>query len=200
MYWSRIDILKRKQALQNEDSSATQEAVITELDVALKFIHEEYGDLIPSVERLLEENKMTFNNLWTILAPNTLIYSKDELGNDRIHRLESSGITQDRNGSYFLSIIATHIDSDGVRLGIVYEGLKIPQFEGALPIGELPVYPVQYHTDREGLHARLLRRGNIQLVFHGDGHRLREHEGYGMRVGSKSVVKFKVYHILRLLE
>ena len=196
MYWSRNDILERKQALQNGDPSETQEAIITELDVALQFIEEEYGDLIPNVEQLLKEKKMTFNNLWTILAPNTLIYSKDELGNDRIHRLEASGVTQDQNGSYYLAISANHIDSDGVRLGIVREGLKIPQFEGALPIGELPVYPVEYHTDRQRLHARLLRRGNIQLVFHGDGYRLREHEGYGMRVGKQSAVKFKVYNIL----
>ena len=121
--------------LQNGDPSETQESIITELDVALQFIGEEYGDLIPNVEQLLKEKRMTFNNLWTILAPNTLIYSKDELGNDRIHRLEASGVTQDQNRSYYLAISANHIDSDGLRLRIVREGLKIPQFKGALPIG-----------------------------------------------------------------
>ncbi|KAI4913188.1 hypothetical protein J4E85_010921 [Alternaria conjuncta] len=193
LYWSRIELIERREALHTDETNETRLESIAELDVALQFIDEEYGDLILNVTQLLKEKKMMFHNLWTILAPNTLIYHKDALGNDRISRLESSRMAQGEGGSRFQEISANHMDSDGVRLGIVKERLQIPQFEGALPIYELPVYPVEFHADRKTLHAELLKRGEIQLCFHGTGHQLREHTGFGLRMGRDSIVKFKTH-------
>lgn len=192
MFWSRKDIEERKEDLEKEEQDEKRLVTITELDVALRFIGEEYGELIAQTTQLLEEKKINFKNLWTIFAPNTLIYYRDSLDNDRISRLQSSQVLKDQNGSVFHVIEATHIDSDGVRLGIVKEMQKIPQFEGALSITELPVYPVEYHAHRRDLVRRLLERGETQLDFHGTSHHLREHDGYGLRKGTQSIVKFKV--------
>jgi hypothetical protein len=193
LYWSQEGLEQRVTELDKEDvQQAEVQKSLSEIKAGLQFVAEEFKDMSESLKTLIPEQLITFQYLWSILPPNTLVYAKDIFEQDRVFRTRSHRVEKQEDGSVVLLLSVEHTDSSGTKLGVVRSNLTIPQFDGAVSITGLPVYPLAFHPDTATLKQELLARGREQLKFHASGHHLMAYEGFAVKQVEKCLAKYKV--------
>ncbi|KAJ7255682.1 hypothetical protein C8J57DRAFT_1721711 [Mycena rebaudengoi] len=124
------------------------------LNILLNFIEAQFATTIEQVNNLLPQNLISYETLWTLFRPGTIIHSKIR-GYDRAFKLQSYytvpcvGFYQ--NGTY--------VDYDGQNFGTRQETLKIPPFEGSAHISTLPFAPLEMRTRKDEIRTALMKRG-----------------------------------------
>lgn len=101
---------------------------------------------------------MTYEHLWTIFQPGSVIYCKQE-GQDCLFRLISSRYGQDRDGNAIYSLSLQYVDFDGYKFGTQKNSVRIRAFAGTRPITSLAASPLAMHPNRDAIKANLLERG-----------------------------------------
>lgn len=140
------------------------------LKAALQYIEEDHSRNIDEYNALVSERSITYDLLWTLFPPNTLVY--------RLHPLaEHDQVLLARNGVYescslfkylrsegeldsdYFEIDCEFITDDGKSFGSAQEDIIILKFEGTRKIQDLPVYPVKYHGNANRLRETAIARG-----------------------------------------
>lgn len=146
---------------EEKSKEAKDEALIDDIDTALQFISEDFGDTVRQAEALVNCGEIAFDLLWILFPPNTAIYHyHDYTEQDRV--LLCRGLTYDFDydkNERFAALDCQIISSDGSSFGIAKEQLVIPIFEGSCKIVDLPVYPLKYHGRKDTLRASAISRG-----------------------------------------
>jgi hypothetical protein len=174
---SAINALKTKQRSGEADSDV--EDRIKHAELLHDLLKKEFADTIEASTDLKSQGVITYEHLWTLFQPGSFVYSKQQ-GQDRIFRLHSSKYGQDRNGNPVYWLTCQYVDYDGSRWGTNKLNLSISLFEGTRPITNLPTLPLDSHTEKEALMARLVERGSKveklagshYLAYNGIGWRL----------------------------
>lgn len=144
---------------------ATPEPVLSETELTMKhaellrdLLVTEFQGLIESSTDMKAHGVITYETLWALFEPGHLIYAREE-GQDRVFNLISGkeGLDQDDNPVFWLSV--RYIDFDGTRFGWRRAKVSIAKYEGTCAIASLSAYPLEYHTDKEGLREKLVSRG-----------------------------------------
>lgn len=168
---------------QDDTTSAAQ---TSETELSLKhtqilrdLLFDEFQVLIESSRDMKAQGVMTYEALWTIFEPGTLVYAREE-GQDRVFNMLSSkyGVDKDDKPVFWLKF--RFIDFDGTRFGWTVARISIAEFQGTCPIASLAAYPVEYHADEAALLEKLAHRGSVveSLVgthyraYDGIGHKL----------------------------
>lgn len=120
---------------------------------------------------------ITYNDLWCIYAPGTLIYGRDFLEQDRVWRVTKAEAqtNQDRGREY--RIDAESAESDGKKLGLVVSNLIVAAYDGSVPIESLTYKPLHMMPLREQIWRNLLARAERQLSFLSTPYKIQHHEG-----------------------
>lgn len=104
-------------------------------------------------------HKVTFNTLFTVFRPGTVVYHKDEEQFDRFYKVKAV----DYNGSdpqpFTCSITCASLEWDGTSLGWVERVFGVDKWSGAKKLTELTVLPAELHPEYEAVRARVLERG-----------------------------------------
>ncbi|KAK4947487.1 hypothetical protein LTR66_014194, partial [Elasticomyces elasticus] len=124
---------------------------------------------------------MTYEHLWTLFQPGSLVFSRQE-GQDRIFKLHSSKYGTDRDGNPVFWLTCTYVDFDGTKFGTNKLNVSIPQYSGTRPISSLSTLPLDSRTDREEMRARLIERGARVESFAGSHYK--GYNGMGWRRGN----------------
>ncbi|KAF2161566.1 hypothetical protein M409DRAFT_37534 [Zasmidium cellare ATCC 36951] len=168
------------------------------LDLLLDFIYQEFKDTIEETENLLEQGLISYQHLWTIFRPKTIIYAP-VFGQARCFELTSYAYTEDG-----LQINSEYVDFDGDDFGKRNAGRLVPGFAGAERIEHLSAYPISYHANEKALREELIARGKRWEAYAGmyfqryQGVAL-EHTPCGMsrfNVDGRVVVDTKTFHRL----
>ncbi|KAK4496512.1 hypothetical protein PRZ48_012492 [Zasmidium cellare] len=168
------------------------------LDLLLDFIYEEFKDTIEETENLLEQGLISYQHLWTIFRPKTIIYAP-VFGQARCFELTNYAYTQDG-----LQINSEYVDFDGDDFGKRSACRLVPGFAGAEKIEHLSAYPISYHANEKALKEQLVARGKKWEAYAGmhfqryEGVAL-EHTPCGMsrfNVDGRVVVDTKTFHRL----
>ncbi|RFU76812.1 aaa family atpase [Trichoderma arundinaceum] len=132
------------------------------LRLLIDYLEDDFSETEKNLCMMLEMGIITFDLLWALLKPNTLMYSPTYRNHDipNASMLVNSTLGHNPfsdNGEYYLW--TKYIDFDGNTL--VYKTLRreIPYFTGAVKVSSLPFYPLQYHEDEEGTRDLLINRG-----------------------------------------
>ncbi|KAH0360118.1 P-loop containing nucleoside triphosphate hydrolase protein, partial [Aureobasidium melanogenum] len=164
----------------------TSELQISETELSLKhtqilrdLLFDEFQVLIESSRDMKAQGVMTYEALWTIFEPGTLVYAREE-GQDRVFNMLSSKYGVDKDDKPVFSLKIRFIDFDGTKFGWTVARINIPEFQGTCPIASLAAYPVEYHADEANLLKTLINRGSAveSLVgthyraYDGIGHKL----------------------------
>lgn len=156
------------------ESESVEQSLVDDLAEMVKFIEQEHSGVIKNMRNLIPEQEVTWDLLWALFPPNTLVYHYHELTEqDQVLRVQSiykAARTIDSDESWVLrcSIIA----DDGIRFGFAIEPLplKLPRYEDSRKIHELPAYPLQYHQDKDNIQKQVVERGKryseITASFH----------------------------------
>ena len=145
----------------------------------LDFISEEHGRTMEEFRSLVSQGSITYDLLWALFSPNSLIYrfypltEQDQILRSRIYSYEHT-----QNGDFFF-IICDIITNDGDSFGIARVPVQIEKFPGACKIQELAGYPLQYHKDPDDLCERLAARGRRYSQM--TGFEYRQISGLAMR-------------------
>ncbi len=162
-----------------EDADAAKKAA--HADVLQNLLAEDFKETIEATVDMKSQGVMTYEHLWTLFQPGSLIYSKQQ-GQDRIFKLVSSRYGQDRNMNPVFWLTCQYVDYDGTRFGTQKLNVKIAAFDGTKPITSFQSFPLEYHNSKEEIKAKLIERGGKIEGFAGCHYRA--YQGMSWRMDS----------------
>ncbi|KAK3358144.1 P-loop containing nucleoside triphosphate hydrolase protein [Lasiosphaeria hispida] len=166
------DRLKEARDKKDED-------LVFELVSLLEFTNEHF-DRVTSDLRELPPNHITFDHLWTLFPPNTVVYTTDKLKQVKLIRAKSSFYKKHQDGSISFYLSVDYLDSDGRHVAYVWpQMIQINSFQGSIPIQQIQAYPLRLHPECESLRKSLALRGEKILSLH--GRHFQEYKGHALQ-------------------
>lgn len=152
-------------------SNAKEGDQVTEhIDVLLRYLRQHFASTIGSLPQLLEHGEITYDLLWALFSPNSIVYTTC------IYSEQPKCLTYDhgedkmiKDQKYFV-LSGRYLDFDGKRFGEVSGGTAIAEFHGARHITTLESFPLKYHDEREEVESRLIDRGRHFASLRGIHH------------------------------
>ncbi|KAI9770678.1 MAG: hypothetical protein M1839_003062 [Geoglossum umbratile] len=140
---------------------------IRHLNLLTQYLTDHYDATLKRFNALLEEGKISFDLLWILFQPNTLVYTTCP-GSDqpRCLKFDFGQMEQSSQGECFFKLDCRYLDYDGKVFGEVETSLAVTEFRGVKKINTLHVFPLQYHEQAERLKDALAARGRkfISLI------------------------------------
>ncbi|KAJ7319012.1 P-loop containing nucleoside triphosphate hydrolase protein [Mycena albidolilacea] len=161
---------------------------LVHLNILLNFIETQFATTIESVNNLRPQNLISYDTLWTLFRPGTIIHSKIR-GYDRAFKLEEYWIIKCGQQAGFYST-GIHMDYDGENFGYRNETLKIPPFTGSIATSTLPFTPLEMRPRKEEIRMALMKRGERFQSMRGQCHG--EYVGVAIEEGEESDKKFSI--------
>ncbi|TPX13408.1 uncharacterized protein E0L32_006138 [Thyridium curvatum] len=172
LYHYRAELAGLLARLQKEEPGSDKAA---HLPILLDFISEHFADTIKEGDNLREKGLVTYEHLWTLFRPGSLVYAH-RLSQARVFKLESYDyVCGDHPG---LRLSVSFVDFDGASFGTRTTCVTIPQFGGVAPIAELSALPLDMHPDKGDLERLLTARGRRWEAHAGQN--FREYKGVAL--------------------
>lgn len=155
---ARLSVEKAKEKPDTE--------LIEDILTAIDFLEDEFAERVRSLESLLEHGEMTYDLLWALFPPRTVVFSDSNLLREPQAASFSSGSYEENAQGWWYQVNCRMLHSDGDIFGWGTPIYKIPAFEGSKKIVSLAAYPLKHHPDSAGIRSLLLERGRryIELV------------------------------------
>ncbi|KAH8724359.1 P-loop containing nucleoside triphosphate hydrolase protein [Phaeosphaeriaceae sp. PMI808] len=165
LFWASEKLLQIKE--EEKKKSMPDQALINDIGTALRFVQEDYGELIENLKSLTSNGEITFNLLWAIFPPNELVLADNHsiLKQPQAFVALSSGNSQRDNRQEFFWAEGKVITHDGEDFGMGNFCPEINSFEGAQKIASLSCFPIKFHPHATALKASLIARGKKYISF-----------------------------------
>lgn len=158
------------------------------VELLFKTLEKELSDTIKAKNDLISHGVCTFEHVWTIFEPGDFVFTALNSAECAV-QLQSADYRDTRCGRAY-SLYSDEVDWDGENFGQNRTTMDIYQFNGTLPISQLGVYPLKYHSDEAKLKERLIERGRVfeQLK----GFRYKQYAGIAIGHGMFGPIKYTV--------
>jgi hypothetical protein len=159
----------------------------TQLLLLLRLLGDVFSDAKTEIKRLQEQRLINFKHSWAFFPKDSIIYQP---GSDceRVFKIVGTRF-QSKPAAVVLE--AKEIIFDGTNYAWDKCEFRMPCWEGNVPITDLPLYPLQYHKDPEGVMKRMAERGTRALEY--QGLLYREYTGVGYHEGMPG--KFEKHNV-----
>ncbi|KAJ6473510.1 P-loop containing nucleoside triphosphate hydrolase protein [Mycena vulgaris] len=167
-YRDGLAALKRRSDMQTN--------ILSSVNVLLSFLSADYRSTVATIERLTAHGEITFELLYAILVPRTLIVARCAVtGLERLFQLAYFMRTSvDGVPVYQLSLEGVDLVdrplTQSVAVGRVTASVYIPYFKGAMRIDALDAFPLKYHAGETQLRETVARRGQKWVELMGVHH------------------------------
>jgi hypothetical protein len=187
---------ERHQAeLQKDDPD---KSLLQDMEATFEFHAEEYKPEIESLTTLLEEGEISYELLWAILQPGSILVDPNTRSLEpQLLVFEGAHVVKGHVNPYTRSedrphwlVRARHINHNGEQLGWGQRTFKIYEFPGSKEITSLDVFPLDFHSDPDGVRQRAIERGKAYFSLLEPS--CRQYNGFGTHTvyeGSKWVEK-----------
>jgi hypothetical protein len=157
-------------------------SLIEDLSIALQYIDEHHGKNIATVENMTAEDEITFELLWALFAPNTMVYHFHQYTEQhQVLILRRTKVRYRKDGSPYWHVMCDMIADDGLKFGFTKDlgitsrpdmsyDLEIDQFEGSKKIQDLIAYPLKFARNPDQIRADLVERGRKFVAMMGNGY------------------------------
>ncbi|KAJ6534955.1 P-loop containing nucleoside triphosphate hydrolase protein [Mycena capillaripes] len=165
------DALAGRKQKSEEDAN-----ILASVNILLSFVATDYRSTIATIERLTAHGEITFDLLYSVFVPRTLVVARCAItGLERLFELQSfTRTTVDSVPVYQLALESIDLVSrpalQNVALGRVSTYVNIPHFKGATRIDSLDVYPLTFHASEAALRASVVQRGKAWVGLIGVHH------------------------------
>ncbi len=168
-FYSRHSLKTKTQ--QEEAVKEPDTSLLADLTVALQYVEEEHGSNIKSLESLLLSNQITWPLLWALFKPNARVYHFHQYTEEHmIMRMRTSKIRFRQNGARYWHLACDIIADDGLKFGYTKDSsitnrpdshydIEIDEFDGALRIQDLVVYPLDFAQNPAQIKSEAIKRG-----------------------------------------
>jgi hypothetical protein len=119
---------------------------------------EELSETIKALEDYIKHGVVTFEHVWTLFAPDTILVAPTDFGLTRASVFTAGFYGEDNCGKYF-GIHNNYIDVDGERFGYVRDFIRLAAFDGVRKIHSLKAIPLNFCPDKEEISKALAGRG-----------------------------------------
>ncbi|KAJ7783967.1 hypothetical protein DFH07DRAFT_210314 [Mycena maculata] len=163
--WLR-NFTEYRDALATQKHRTEQETnVLASVNLLLSFLHQDYRTTIGTIERLTAHGEITFDLLYAIYVPRTLIVARCAVtGQERLFELQYF-MRSTVQGVPVYQLVLEGVDlvdrplTRGVAVGRVSTSVFIPYFNGAARIDSLDAFPLKFHAAEAQLRESIVRRG-----------------------------------------
>ncbi|KAK5074787.1 hypothetical protein LTR64_000992 [Lithohypha guttulata] len=159
----------QSQSLENKKEKKIAKIKSQHLQVLVDYLDEDFADTKKALYPMLEAGIITFDYLWALFKPNTILYSST-YGDDEEPRAFKTVYSKE-NASFmkgkWYSIESRYLDYDGKNFGLATVHGEVPAFSGARKISSLSCYPIQYHKNPEKAKRDLIDRGKKFVALQG---------------------------------
>ncbi|GKT64202.1 AAA family ATPase [Colletotrichum tofieldiae] len=145
------------------------------MPVLIDFINEQFHDAITDGANFLEQGLMSYEHLWTIFRPGSLVYAT-RLSQPRVYKLNSYQYTCGQCSGLQLNV--QYVDFDGDEFGTREEYLLIPAFAGVAQIASLNAMPLEYHPSHDAVRGSMIERGRRWEALAGQN--FRQYQGVAL--------------------
>ncbi|KAF2176932.1 P-loop containing nucleoside triphosphate hydrolase protein [Zopfia rhizophila CBS 207.26] len=130
-----------------------------ELQMLRRELEPRVSGYLSALERTKQTGTISFEMLWLILAPGCLMVSKKG-GNIQVSSLVEVNFIPETRGqpAYYLLSLAS-VDWNGSYCGLKIDCEKIPEYDEAISVTKLPVYPAKFTVNWAQMKQKLLARG-----------------------------------------
>lgn len=192
-------LVRCREKLQGVEARSTEEDnTLAGVTALLDYLREDHGATIAQIAHLLEDNEITYELLYAILVPGTLLVSEDdttgelcayELKSYEKHATDYALRCESLDAVDVPQSDSTELPETLVRPGTsrVQCNLSVGRFEGVVKINTLHAYPMKYHNDEAGLRSILLARARKWIDLHGVHHM--QYKGTATRCGLRYKVR-----------
>ncbi|KAG9251874.1 uncharacterized protein F5Z01DRAFT_254431 [Emericellopsis atlantica] len=162
------------------------------LRVLLKYLNKDYHDIKNTLEPMLASGLITYDLLWALWKPHTLVYAPTYGQHDtpRVFKVDVAEKHNSMMKGDFYHIAGKYFEFDGKKYGYGAIAEEITEFKGARKITSLPCYPLEYHKDAEKLRNDLVERGKKFVAL--SGVHFRAFSGMAFMKRKKGVLKFNI--------
>lgn len=119
---------------------------------------QEIGEKIKDFEDYVMNGVITFDCLWMIFQPSTVVIS-EHTGAISAFELVEANYGESLNNGKTLDLELTEVEWDGKAFGRCRDQTSVPCFTGTRRITSLRAFPLEFHEDREELENQLITRG-----------------------------------------
>ena len=181
-----INDLQKQWDSGQQDPQTTQKLEHAKLlrDLLMK----EFADTIEASRDMKSKGVMTYAHLWTLFHPDSFVFCKQQ-GQERVLRLQSSSYGSDSSGHSVYWLKCQYVDWDGTNFGTVKQNLSIPGYQGTKVITRLSALPLDFHTNKEQVMARLITRGEKMEGLSGSHYRA--YDGVGWCPGPRGEKQYR---------
>jgi len=176
-FYDHLDDLK--------EDAATNEVAIKQLELLVDFLRTEHASELEKLSSFLAHEEITFDLLWAILLPNKEYYTVDpRTGQPRAVILKWATEQVSMAGPYY-SLDCEYLESFGdsatsskdrsakqasKKFGRAKHTGAIFDFQGAVKITSLGIYPMEYHHKIDEVRNMLIARGKKWAAHDGMHH------------------------------
>ena len=171
LYWDKLERATKQTPKDENDKQAR-----LDLQVLLDAISSSSGD--PKLDKYFkmrdsnkEQNSVTFETLWTIFPPGSVIYGQPFQGQDQVFIVQDntriwpyirSGSSREQSS---WTLLCWTYDWDGKMFKRLCLRLEFDYFDGHKPITSLPYYPFELNENHAVIKDSLIKRGVIYRKF-----------------------------------
>lgn len=165
LYWDKLEQATRETPKNDEDKQAR-----SDLKLLLDTICSSSGD--PKLDKYFknresnkEQKSVTFETLWTIFPPGSLIIGQPFLGKEQLFIVQDNAGTwpyrrrRSPNEEAPWGLLSWVYDWDGKMFRRMCLKLEVEHFDGHRPITSLPYYPFELSERRADIRDKLIERG-----------------------------------------
>ncbi|CZS90199.1 related to TOB3 (member of AAA-ATPase family) [Rhynchosporium graminicola] len=126
----------------------------------------ELRDIIAAKADYIKNKVITFEHLWTIFQPGTILYT-EEWGRHCGSRFSSGNYYEHQKYGPCYSVYTQKVDWDGDKFGYAGHQHIILAYGGTRSIASLDAFPLTFHPEEKKIKAELLKRGKLFEYYHG---------------------------------
>ncbi|KAK1759029.1 hypothetical protein QBC47DRAFT_449698 [Echria macrotheca] len=162
------------------------------LKILVQYIDKDYAEVKKSLYPMLENGLISFDLLWALWKPNTLVFTTTYGSQDepRIFKVEMAEKHSTLMKGSFYYIEGKYFEYDGKQFGFGSMSEEIGDFRGARRITSLRCYPLKYHKNETQLRKDLIERGKKFVSLNGVHYK--SHQGMAYYKKKKSVIKVNI--------
>lgn len=163
LFHAKDALILRKVEEKKKDNP--NQILIDDIGTALRFINEDFGHQIGSLESLLNNGEITFDLLWALMKPKDHVVSMQFrlTGQSQALSVVSGTYLRRQNSTNYFKLNGRMISHDGEDFGYGFVDIEIDEFDGARKITSLKAYPIQYDPNPDILRKNLIQRGRKYL-------------------------------------
>jgi hypothetical protein len=152
---------------EEKQKAQPEQSLVNDIGTVLRFVEEDFGGSVNSLQSLLSKGEITFDLLWAIFPPSELIIAMEHgvLRQPQALNILTAEYGSHQNGQQFFSATGKIITHDGQDFGRGSFVPTIQGFEGSRKLTTLAFFPIRFHPDEDKLRQRLIARGKKYMAF-----------------------------------